>query len=65
MDLICKAIDAKAGAAELIDHLALRHMLALQELELADGSTTRIMGLPLSVLRRVHSTCAQREELNA
>jgi hypothetical protein len=45
--------------------MALKHMLALQELELADDSLARIMGLPLSVLRRVHSTCAQREELNA
>jgi hypothetical protein len=38
-------------------------MFALQQLELADDSVTRIMGLPLGVLRSVHSTCIRREEL--
>ena len=63
MDVRCKAIHAQAGRAELVDHLALRHMFALQQLELADDSVTRIMGLPLGVLRSVHSTCIRREEL--
>jgi hypothetical protein len=63
VDVICKAIDAQAGREDLIDHLAFRHLFTLQQLELADDSVTRIMGLPLGVLLSVHSTCVQREEL--
>ena len=63
MEVICKAIDEQAGRDELIDHLALWHMVTLQQLDLADDSTARIMGLPLSVLRSVHSTCVQREDV--
>jgi hypothetical protein len=62
MDVICREIDAQAGRVELIDHLALRHIVTLQQLELADESITRIIGLPLNVLRRVHATCVQRED---
>jgi hypothetical protein len=65
VDDICREIDARAGREELIDHLALRHIVTLQQLELADESMTRITGLPLKVLRRVHATCIQREDLNA
>jgi hypothetical protein len=65
MDAICREIDAHAGREELIDHLALRHIVTLQQLELADESITRITGLPLKVLGRVHATCVQREDLNA
>ena len=64
MDAICEAIDSRASRDELIDHLALRHMFALQQLELADGSATRIIGLPLSVLRRLHSACIDREAVD-
>jgi hypothetical protein len=39
-------------------------MFALQQLELADGSATRIIGLPLSVLRRLHSACIDREAVD-
>jgi hypothetical protein len=62
MDVICREIDAHAGRVEMIDHLALRHIVTLQQLELADESITRIIGLPLNVLRRVHATCVQRED---
>jgi hypothetical protein len=65
VDVICRAIDAQAGREELIDHLAIRHIVTLQQLELADESMMRITGLPLNVLRRVHATCVQREDLNA
>ena len=61
MDLICKAVDAQADRDELMDHMALRHIAALVELDLADGSTMRIMGLPLTVLRRVHARCVDQE----
>jgi hypothetical protein len=63
VDVICRAIDAQ-GREELMEHLALRHIVTLQQLELADESITRITGLPLNVLRRVHATCVQREDLN-
>jgi hypothetical protein len=65
VDAICRTIEKHAGRVELIDHLALRHIVTLQQLELADTSITRITGLPLKVLERVHATCVQREEMNA
>jgi hypothetical protein len=61
VDAICRAIEKHAGRVELIDHLALRHIVTLQQLDLADESITRITGLPLKVLERVHATCVQRE----
>jgi hypothetical protein len=61
MDATCSAIDTRADRGELIDHLALRHMPALEQLELAEGSTTRILGLPVSVLRLVHGRCIELE----
>jgi hypothetical protein len=65
VDAICRAIEKHAGRAELIDHLALRHIVTLQQLELADEAITRITGLPLKVLQRVHATCVHREDMNA
>ena len=65
MDVICRAMDAQAGREELINHLALSHVVTLRQLELADESITRITVLPLNVLRRVHATCVQREDLDA
>ena len=65
MDVICRAMDAQAGREQLINHLALKHIVTLRQLELADASITRINGLPLNVLRRVHATCVQREDLDA
>jgi hypothetical protein len=64
VDAICRAIDANAGRDELIDHMALRHIDTLRLLELADDSVVRITGLPLSVLRRLHSTCTEREDIS-
>ena len=64
MEFICRTVDAQADRGELIDHLALRHIATLQQLELADESTTRILGLPLGVLRRLHSTCIERESVS-
>jgi hypothetical protein len=58
-------MDAQAGREQLINHLALKHIVTLRQLELADASITRITGLPLNVLRRVHATCVQREDLDA
>jgi len=62
VDAICRAIDANAGRNELIEHLALRHIGALQELDLADDSIARITGLALSVLRRVHDACVAQDD---